>query len=43
MTISIEWDIAWRIFDQVNVNNDLKKHIDLNCLDINEASSIIKQ
>ena len=43
MKISIEWDIAWRIFDHVNENNDTKKHIDLNCLDINEACYIAKQ
>ena len=43
MKIRIEWDVAWRIFDHVNENNDTKKHIDLNCLDINEAISITKQ
>ena len=43
MKIRIEWDVAWRIFDHVNENNDSKKHIDLNCLDINEAISITKQ
>ena len=42
MKIAIEWDIAWRIFDTVNKNNDTKKNIDLNCLDINEACSISK-
>ena len=43
MKIRIEWDVAWRIFDHVNENNDIKKHIDLNCLDVNEAMSIAKQ
>ena len=43
MRIRIEWDIAWRIFDHVNENNNTKKDIDLNCLDINEAISITKQ
>ena len=43
MKIRIEWDVAWRIFDHVNENNDTNKHIDLNCLDINEAISITKQ
>jgi len=39
----IEWDVAWRIFDHVNENNDTSRHIDLHCLDINEAESITKQ
>ena len=43
MKVRIEWDVAWRIFDHVNENNDIKKHIDLNCLDFNEAISIAKQ
>lgn len=43
MKIRIEWDIAWRIFDHVNENNDTINVIDLNCLDINEASNITKQ
>lgn len=41
--ITIEWDVAWQIFDEVNENNDITKHIDLNCLDINEAVNITKQ
>lgn len=40
--IRIEWDVAWRVFDKVNENNDTTKHIDLNCLDIHEACSITK-
>lgn len=43
MKVSIEWDIAWRIFDHVNEDNDTKTHIDLNCLDMQEACSISKQ
>lgn len=43
MKIRIEWDVAWRVFDHVNENNDTNKHIDLNCLDINEAQNITKQ
>ena len=43
MKTRIEWDVAWRIFDHVNENNNTKKLIDLNCLDINEAISITKQ
>lgn len=43
MKIRIEWDVAWKIFDHVNENNDTSKVIDLNCLDINEAQSITKQ
>jgi|LakMenEpi03Aug12_release.lakeMendotaPanAssembly.Ray.scaffolds.fasta_scaffold3569290_1 hypothetical protein len=42
MRIRIEWDIAWKIFDKVNENNDKFKHINLNCLDINEALGITK-
>jgi hypothetical protein len=42
MKIRIEWDVAWRIFDHVNENNDTSKLIDLNCLDINEAQNIAK-
>ena len=41
--ITIEWDVAWQVFDEVNENNDITKHIDLNCLDINEAVNITKQ
>ena len=40
--IRVEWDVAWRVFDRVNENNDTGKHIDLNCLDIHEACSITK-
>ena len=40
--IRIEWDVAWKIFDHVNENNDTSKVIDLNCLDVNEAQSITK-
>ena len=43
MKVRIEWDVAWRIFDHVNEDNDTLKHIDLNCLDVNEALSITKQ
>ena len=43
MKIRIEWDVAWRIFDHVNENNDTNNVIDLNCLDINEAQNITKQ
>ena len=43
MKIGIEWDIAWRIFDTVNANNDTSRYIDLNCLDVNEACYITKQ
>ena len=43
MRIRIEWDIAWKIFDKVNENNDILKNIDLNCLDVNEATYIMKE
>ena len=43
MKLRIEWDVAWRIFDHVNENNDISRTIDLNCLDIFEAESITKQ
>ena len=39
----IHWDIAWQIFDQVNQRNDVDKHIDLNCLEIEDAVAIVKQ
>ena len=43
MKIRIQWDVAWRIFDHVNENNDTSHIIDLNCLDIDEAQNIAKQ
>ena len=43
MKLRIEWDVAWRIFDHVNENNDTSRHIDLHCLDLPEAESITKQ
>jgi len=43
MKMRIEWDVAWRIFDHVNEDNDTSRHIDLHCLDVNEAESISKQ
>lgn len=39
----IEWDVAWRIFDHVNENNDTTRQVDLHCLDVFEAESIAKQ
>ena len=39
----IHWDIAWQIFDQVNQSNDVDKHIDLNCLESEDAVAIVKQ
>ena len=33
----IRWDIAWKIFGQVNIGLDTDTEIDLNCLDIEEA------
>ena len=43
MKLRIEWDVAWRIFDHVNENNDTTLKVDLHCLDIYEAESITKQ
>ena len=43
MRIRIGWDVAWRIFDHVNEDNGTDKHIDLNCLDVNEAQNIARQ
>ena len=39
----IRWDIAWKIFDQVNKGLNTDSEIDLNCLDIEEAQAITKQ
>ena len=32
MKLQIDFDIAWQIFDEVNLNNDTDKLVDLNCL-----------
>jgi hypothetical protein len=42
MKMKIEWDVAWRIFDHVNEDNETTRHIDLHCLDVFEAESITK-
>ena len=39
----VRWDIAWKIFDQVNKNLNTDMEINLNCLDIEEAIAICKQ
>lgn len=39
----IHWDIAWQIFDECNEFNDTEQHIDLNCLEVDDAIAITKQ
>ena len=39
----IHWDIAWQIFDETNEFNDVEKHIDLSCLEADDAIAITKQ
>lgn len=41
--LRIEWDVAWKVFEAVNKNNDSSQYVDLNCLDHNEACNIVKQ
>ena len=39
----IHWDVAWQIFDEVNIKNDTNKVIDLHCLQVDDATAICKQ
>ena len=39
----IHWDIAWQIFDECNEFNDTEQHVDLNCLEVDDAIAITKQ
>ena len=39
----IKFDVAWQIFDEVNRENDTLRHIDLSCLDFEDAIVISKQ
>ena len=39
----IKFDVAWKIFEEVNFINDTLKHIDLGCLDFHDAVAICKQ
>ena len=39
----IKFDVAWKIFDEINQINDTLKHIDLGCLDFHDAIAITKQ
>lgn len=39
----IKFDVAWQIFDDVNANNDTQQHIELSCLDYEDAIIIAKQ
>jgi len=41
--LQINYDIAWQIFDDVNVMNDTAVLIDLNCLDTMDAQAVTKQ
>lgn len=38
----IHWDVAWQIFDEVNMKNDTNKVIDLHCLQVDDATAICK-
>lgn len=38
----IKMDVAWQIFDEVNYKNDTYQHIDLSCLDVDDAIKIAK-
>jgi len=39
----IKFDVAWKIFDEINERNETYKHIDLSCLDFSDALAITKQ
>ena len=39
----IKQDVAWRIFDEVNRDNDTHKIIDLSCLDHEDAVNIARR
>ena len=39
----IKFDVAWKIYDEINERNETYKHIDLSCLDFNDALAITKQ
>lgn len=41
--LQINYDIAWQIFDDVNVMNDTAVLVDLNCLDTMDAQAVTKQ
>ena len=43
MRLRCKYDVAWRIFDEVNQFNDNYKHIDLTCLDYDDAVMIAKK
>lgn len=43
MKQQINYDIAWQIFDEVNMYYDIERFIDLNCLDLIDAQAITKQ
>ena len=39
----VKVDVAWKIFEEINQINDQLKHIDLGCLDYEDAMAITKQ
>ena len=39
----IKFDVAWKIFDEINEKNETFKHIDLSCLDFTDSIAITKQ
>ena len=38
----VKVDVAWKIFEEINCINDTLKHIDLGCLDYEDAMAITK-
>ena len=41
--LRVKYDVAWRIFDEVNEKNDTFRHIDLTNLDYDDAVMISKK
>ena len=39
----VKFEVAWQIFDEINEENNQFKHIDLSCLDFDDAIAITKQ
>ena len=38
----IKFDVAWKIFEEINEPNETLKHMDLSCLDFYDAIAITK-
>lgn len=39
--MDIKRRVAWKIFEEVNYDNDKNKVIDLNCLDFEDSENIL--